>query len=119
MIRLFLQTASATLNTLYNLAKNPEKQEILRQELIKTLPDKNSQLTPEKSRNMPYLRAVIKESFRTLPIVSGSVRMTTKDVVISGYHVPANTHVGMQPLFALQDDKFYPNAKQFLPERWL
>jgi len=68
---------------------------------------------------MPYLRAVIKESFRTLPIVSGNARMTTKDVVLSGYHVPANTHIGMQPLFALQDEKFYPNPQQFLPERWL
>lgn len=45
--------------------------------------------------------------------------MTTKDVVLSGYHVPANTHVGMQPLFAMQDEKFYPSSKQFLPERWL
>nr|ARO50443.1 cytochrome P450 [Chironomus tentans] len=112
-------TASATLNTLYCLAKNPDKQEILRQELIEILPDKNTKLTPEKIRNLPYLRAVIKESFRTLPIVSGNARMTTKDVVLSGFHVPANTHVGMQPLFAMQDDKFYPNAKQFLPERWL
>ncbi|CAG9797568.1 unnamed protein product [Chironomus riparius] len=112
-------TASATLNTLYNLAKNPEKQEILRQELFTILPDKNSPLTPEKAKNMPYLRAVIKESFRTLPIVSGSARMTTKDVILSGFHVPANSHVGMQPVFALQDDKFYQNAQQFLPERWL
>ena len=68
---------------------------------------------------MPYLRAVIKESFRTFPIVQGSMRMTTKDVTLSGYHVPANTHIAMQPLFALQDEKFYPDPQKFLPERWL
>ncbi|KAL7041073.1 hypothetical protein ACKWTF_000618 [Chironomus riparius] len=112
-------TASATLNTLYCLAKNPEKQEILRQEVINILPDKNSKLTPEKARNMPYLRAVVKESFRLFPVVLGNVRMTTKDIVISGYQVPANTHVAMQPVFDLTSEKLFPNGTQFLPERWL
>jgi len=99
-------------------AKNPDKQELLRQELLKIIPEKNSKLTPETTKNMPYLRAVIKESFRTFPIVSGNARMTTKDIVLSGYHVPANTHVRIQSLFALQDEKFYPNPQKFLPERW-
>ena len=68
---------------------------------------------------MPYLRAVIKESLRLFPITLGTVRQTTKDVVISGYKIPANTHVAMQPIFDLTSDKIFPNGKEFLPERWL
>ena len=104
---------------MYILAKNPEKQEILREEVNRILPDKNSKLTPENTRNMPYLRAVIKESFRILPVVMGNARQIQKDVVLSGYHIPANTHVAMQAVFELVNEKYYTDPKKFLPERWL
>ncbi|KAL7041072.1 hypothetical protein ACKWTF_000617 [Chironomus riparius] len=112
-------TASAVLNTIYCLAKNPDKQEILRQELINILPEKNSRMTSENNKNMPYLRAVIKEAMRLFPVASGNVRQTTKEIVISGYRVPANTHVGLQFHMDLINEKYYPNPDKFLPERWL
>ncbi|XP_070500423.1 cytochrome P450 CYP12A2-like [Chironomus tepperi] len=112
-------TASAVLNTLYCLAKNPEKQEILRQELINILPEKNSKLTTENNKNMPYLRAVIKEAMRLYPVVSGNVRQTTKEIVVSEYRIPANTHVALQFYIDLLNEKYYPDPMKFLPERWL
>ncbi|GFO08057.1 cytochrome p450 cyp12 family-like protein [Plakobranchus ocellatus] len=46
-------------------------------------------LTPEALARMPYLKAAIKESFRlTFPIM-GISRFMPKDVVLSGYHIPA------------------------------
>ena len=81
-------TASATIGVMYCLAKNPEKQEKLREELMKILPDKNSRLTPENMKNMPYLRACIKEGTRIYPAVIGNLRKTGNDVVLQGYQVP-------------------------------
>ena len=73
---------------MYCLAKNPDKQAKLREELMKILPEKKSSLTPENMKNMPYLRAVIKESIRLYPAVVGNARKTGQDIVLQGYRVP-------------------------------
>lgn len=75
-------------NFLYYLAKNPEKQEKLRDE-VKTLPlDENGKLTPSSFLKAPYLRACLKEVMRLAPIVAGTARALEKDIVLKGYHVP-------------------------------
>lgn len=81
-------TSSAVTGVLYNLAKNPDKQEILRKEILTILPEKDSKLTATSFNNVPYLRAVIKESLRILPVVNGNVRATGQDIVLQGYRIP-------------------------------
>lgn len=119
IIETSFQTSSATLSILYCLAKNPEKQENLRNELLSVLPDKNSPLTVDKMKNMPYLRAVIKEGIRMYPPTVGNVRESTKDLVLSGYHVPAGLNVGMISMLEHFNKLHYPNPNEFIPERWL
>lgn len=75
---------------LYCLAKNPEKQEKLRQEIMSILPEKTSELTAEKLKSLPYLKAALKESLRMFPVTVGTMRATTKDMVFQGYQVPKN-----------------------------
>ncbi len=60
-------TSSAISGVLYCLAKHPEKQEKLRKEIMNVLPDKKSKLTVDNMRNLPYLRAVVKEGLRMFP----------------------------------------------------
>ncbi|KAG5675033.1 hypothetical protein PVAND_004972 [Polypedilum vanderplanki] len=112
-------TATAAINTLYCLAKNPDKQEILRKELINILQTKETQLTAENMKNLPYLRGVIKETLRIMPVISGTARKVSNDVSISGYKVPAGTHVIMVPIFETTNEKQYPQPEKFMPERWL
>ncbi|KAG5675034.1 hypothetical protein PVAND_004973 [Polypedilum vanderplanki] len=112
-------TATATINILYCLAKNPEKQDILRKELNVILPSKDTKITAQNMQNMPYLRAVIKETLRIMPVVSGTARKTGQDVNLSGYKVPAGTHVIMVPIFEMNDEKQYPQPEKYMPERWL
>ncbi|CAD7077467.1 unnamed protein product [Hermetia illucens] len=112
-------TSSAITSALYNLAKNPDKQEILRNELRKILPEKDSPLTPQNMSNLPYLRACIKEAMRILPVVNGNFRQTGQDLVLRGYRIPKGTPVALQSAFTQVDDKLYTNAKKFIPERWL
>uniref|UniRef100_A0A1L8E4J3 Putative cytochrome n=1 Tax=Nyssomyia neivai TaxID=330878 RepID=A0A1L8E4J3_9DIPT len=112
-------TSSASFMVLYNLAKNPEKQNILREELLQILPDKYSTLTADNMRNMPYLRACIKEALRVTPVTIGNVRTTGKDIVLKGYKIPKETDVFMNSQMIYSDDHYFPNANSFIPERWL
>lgn len=84
---------------LYYLAINPDKQNILREELLKILPEKDSPLTAENMKNMPYLRACIKEAQRMMPVLSGIIRAPTQDIVLSGYHVPKHVSRYLQLKF--------------------
>lgn len=73
---------------LYHLAKNPEKQERLREEILKVLPHKHSEFTTVSLNSMVYLKAVFKEALRLNPIIAGNARGTGRDIVLGGYRVP-------------------------------
>ncbi|XP_047023321.1 cytochrome P450 CYP12A2-like [Helicoverpa zea] len=103
-----VDTAANTVTaTLYLLAKHPDKQAKLREEIM------------SKSEKRPYLRACIKESIRIMPVVSGNMRMATKEYNIMGYRIPKDMHV----VFAHRDmsllDEHYPRPREYIPERWL
>ncbi|KAH8240360.1 hypothetical protein KR038_005153, partial [Drosophila bunnanda] len=112
-------TSSATLTILYHLAKNPSKQDHLRREILRVLPETKGSLTEESTKNMPYLRACIKEALRITSITPGNFRITTKDLVLSGYQVPAGTGVLMGVLELSNSDEYFARSADFVPERWL
>lgn len=88
------KTSSAIATLLYNLAKHSSKQELLRNEIKKILPNLDSPLLPESFNNIPYLRACMKESMRVQPVVDANIRAAGKDIVLNGYQVPKD--VGME-----------------------
>ena len=104
---------------MYCLAKNPEKQERLRRELCQVLPDKNTPLTEENMKNMPYLRACIKESLRLFPPAGFNVRRTTENIVFRGYQVPKNVDILMGMMYIYQESANFGDPMKFVPERWL
>ncbi|XP_017020150.1 probable cytochrome P450 12a5, mitochondrial [Drosophila kikkawai] len=120
MLMAGVDTTSSTFTALLLcLAKNPEKQEKLREEVMKVLPEKDSEFTEASMKNVPYLRACIKESQRIYPLVVGNARGLSRDSVVSGYRVPAGTYVSMVPIGSLTSEEYFPKASDFLPERWL
>ncbi|XP_055596747.1 cytochrome P450 12b1, mitochondrial-like isoform X2 [Uranotaenia lowii] len=112
-------TSSATVGILHSLATNPEKQQKLREELRTILPRKDSPLTVDNMRNLPYLRACIKEGMRIAPPTVGNARNAGQDIVLQGYQVPKGTNVVMAAMTLNIDDRHHPRAKEYLPERWL
>jgi cytochrome P450 len=63
---LSVQTAYATASLLYHLAKNPDKQQKLFEEIQRYLPDKDQPLTSDILNELRYLKACIKESMRSV-----------------------------------------------------
>lgn len=81
-------TTTSLVSTLYALAKNPEKQDILRKEVLSILPEKSSKLTQQSLNSIPYLRAVVKEALRLQQPINGNARCAGQDLVIQGYQIP-------------------------------
>ncbi|XP_055371146.1 cytochrome P450 CYP12A2-like [Condylostylus longicornis] len=112
-------TTSVFAGLMLALSKNPEKQEILREEVNKLLPSPDTPITEEKLKNLPYLRAFIKESIRKYPVVHEHLRTTTVNFVLGGYQIPKNTDIIMHHSHLYHDKNYFSEPDKFIPERWL
>ncbi|XP_023022151.2 probable cytochrome P450 12a5, mitochondrial [Leptinotarsa decemlineata] len=115
-----LDTTGKTLGAiLYFLAKNPDKQAKLREEIIEVLPEKDSVITAEGLGKMPYLKAVIRESNRIAPVAVGTVRTTVKELVLGGYQIPKGTNVTVVSICTSNSSEHFKDPEKYMPERWL
>lgn len=112
-------TATLLSAVLLCLSKHPDKQAKLREELLSIMPTKDSLLNEENMKDMPYLRAVIKETLRYYPNGLGTMRTCQNDVILSGYRVPKGTTVLLGSNVLMKEATYYPRPDEFLPERWL
>lgn len=82
-------SAYTTCFMLYHIAHDQRIQNLLYEEALKVLPNENDSLTAAVvNSEIPYARAVLKETFRLNPISIGVGRITNKDMIMSGYRVP-------------------------------
>jgi len=103
----------------YYLARNPDKQEILRQEILNLVGPRGTPATVKALNKMPYMRACIKETLRLTPATVGNARLIENDMVLSGYQVPKGVLVvSLHMISGVAEDQF-PNANRFIPERWI
>ncbi|KAK3798075.1 hypothetical protein RRG08_034631 [Elysia crispata] len=101
----------------YNLAKNPDKQEKLYEEIKVTLGG-DEPLTKEALAEMPYLKACLKESFRLIqPTIFSANRVLPEDVVIRGYRIPAGIPLVFTQVKCCR--AYFSEPDKFIPERWL
>jgi len=103
---------------LYHLAKHPDKQEKLFQE-IDSLIGNNGNLTPASIMKMSYLKACQTESQRMLPVTFGLFRQTQVDMALGGYQVPVGTKVLIQNQVTANSPENFSNPEAFMPERWI
>jgi cytochrome P450 len=68
---------------------------------------------------LPYTTAVLSESMRLFPPVWVVGRRALEDVTIGDYAVPRRTIVIASQYIIHRDERHWPHADQFLPERWL
>ena len=68
---------------------------------------------------LPYTTAVFSESMRLFPPVWVVGRRALEDVTIGEYEVPRRTIVITSQYIIHRDERYWPNALEFRPERWL
>ncbi len=73
----------------------------------------------EDTRRLPYTTAVFSESMRLFPPVWVVGRRALEDVTIGNYEVPHRTIVITSQYLIHHDERFWPRATEFRPERWL
>ncbi|CAH1283510.1 unnamed protein product [Diabrotica balteata] len=66
-----------------------------------------------------YLKACVMEAFRVLPTANCLARVTEDDLELSGYKVRAGSVLICQTGIACKNEKYFSNATEFRPERWL
>lgn len=111
-------TVPTFVSILYCLAKNPEVQQKVYEEICDTFQGSET-VTPEMLNKLTYTKAFVKEAFRFFPIGLDVARVPQKNIVIGGYQVPAGTHVELNNFVMFQSTKYFIEPSKFLPERWL
>ncbi|KAH8348768.1 hypothetical protein KR084_010851 [Drosophila pseudotakahashii] len=121
------ETSSSTMSfALYELAKHPEMQQRLREEINEALVEGGGTLTYEKIQSLEYLAMVVDEVLRMYPVlpfldreyesVKGQPDLSLKPFY--DYSFENGTPVFI-PVYALQHDpKYWTNPSQFDPERF-
>uniref|UniRef100_H2XUM5 Cytochrome P450 10-like n=1 Tax=Ciona intestinalis TaxID=7719 RepID=H2XUM5_CIOIN len=111
-------TSNAAAFMLYIMAVNPDKQEILREEIKTAL--QSGKVDGKSLQRMKYLHACALEAQRMFPLTPGTSRRLPVDVVLSGYNVPAGTRLLLLSNVAHhKNPEYFDQPESFLPERWL
>ncbi|KAK9666568.1 hypothetical protein RND81_14G194500 [Saponaria officinalis] len=113
-------TASTLEWAMAELVKNPNIMSKVQNEFQQVLGENCSLIQESDMNNLPYLQAIIKETFRLHPpTVFLLPRKAQVDVSLYGYTVPKNAQL-LVNLWAIgRDPKVWDNPELFLPERFL
>ncbi len=109
-------TAIALSWTCYLLARNPEIEAKLVEELRNVLGGREPAV--EDVPRLRYTEMVLKESMRLYPAVWGVGRRAIADCEIGGYRIAAGTNIFIFQFLTQRDSRFFPDPDKFDPERW-
>ncbi|KJZ71985.1 hypothetical protein HIM_08665 [Hirsutella minnesotensis 3608] len=120
----FESTASVLRLLVYNVYTKPDILRRLRAELAQAAASShtgNAGVELSALEQLPYLTAVILEAMRLSPALGTRLQRIApdRDLVYDKWVIPAGTPVGMTTMFMHTDEKIYPEAQQFDPERWI
>ncbi|XP_027953085.1 cytochrome P450 11B1, mitochondrial-like [Eumetopias jubatus] len=111
-------TAYPLLMTLFELARNPDVQQALRQESL--VAEARIAENPQRATtDLPLLRAALKETLRLYPVGISVDRQVGSDVVLQNYHIPAGTLVKVQLYSLGRNPSVFPRPERYHPQRWL
>jgi cytochrome P450 len=113
---------STTLTRIFAvLASRPDVQTRIRQELNDAF-DGDGAPPIETLRNQKYLESVVKEGWRMFaPLLGGTLAVVPKGGITleTGDFIPESTQVWISQHIVMSDERYFPRAAEFLPERWI
>ncbi|KAF7876990.1 uncharacterized protein EAF02_008210 [Botrytis sinoallii] len=115
-------TSSTLTQALRALAKEPRILSKLQREIdeLYSATGRDKEITIDSIRNLEYLNAVVDEVLRLYnPIPSGPHATTyPQGIEVGGVHIPGNVQVEISHLVLMTDERYFPQGKSFIPERW-
>ncbi|CEP12637.1 hypothetical protein [Parasitella parasitica] len=115
-------TSSNTLAfTLYELAKNPEIQKRVREEVLQILGDSPEDIIPtlEQTKQLNYLNMVMKETMRRHPpVYNTTARIATEDINMAGIYIPKGTEMRLDIYNLHHNPDVWKDPYTFDPERF-
>lgn len=113
-------TTSSTIEwAMTELLRNPTVMSKAQQE-IANLVGKNNPVTESDIPKLPYLQAIVKETFRLHPAAPLLVpHKANTDVELCNFTIPKDTKVLINAWAIHRDETIYENPDRFMPERFL
>jgi len=112
-------TATTLLWTMANLVKNQKIQEKLYDE-IKEIVKHNEEIEEEHLKRMPYLKAVVLETFRRHPPGHFILpRAVIQETIFDGHKIPQKAMINFPVAEFGWDPSVWENPMEFKPERFL
>ncbi len=110
-------TSSAT-SLIWLLAKHPEWQEKLRQEITAITGGEGRDLSYEDVGKLELTEMAFKEALRLIPPVPSTPRRALREFEFGGYRIPAGTHVGINAQYVHHMEEYWPEPEKFDPMRF-
>nr|SBU44857.1 isoflavone synthase enzyme [Glycine max] len=111
-------TAVATEWALAELINNPRVLQKAREEVYSVV-GKDRLVDEVDTQNLPYIRAIVKETFRMHPPLPVVKRKCTEECEINGYVIPEGALVLFNVWQVGRDPKYCDRPSEFRPERFL
>ncbi|XP_024993052.1 geraniol 8-hydroxylase-like [Cynara cardunculus var. scolymus] len=113
-------TSSTVEWAMTELIRNPDKMATARSELVKLMQHDNRNIEERDIIQLPYLRSIIKETFRLHPPAPFLVpHEAIHDVEVRGFVVPKNAQILCNVWAMGRDPNIWPAPEMFMPERFL
>lgn len=109
-------TSSIT-SMVWLLAKNPEWQDRLREEMVAVSPAGQG-VGHNALGDLVLTEMAFKESLRLIPPVPSIPRRALRDFDFGGYRIPAGTSVGVNPAYTHFMPEYWPEPDRFDPMRF-
>ena len=100
------------------LGQHPEWQDRIREDIRAVQAETGGPLTYETLGKLETIEMVFKEALRLIPPVPAMPRRALKDFVFMNHHIPAGSHIGINPMMTHRLPDVWPNPETFDPLRF-
>jgi len=113
------ETVSSTVEwAMAELLQCPKSMEMVKEELKAVIGTKG-QVAESDISQLPYLQAVVKETFRLHPVATLALQRAMATVEIEGYIIPKGTSIIINIWSLSRKSKMWVEPEKFMPERFI